>query len=259
NSPFDGRAEVAATTGLLDAPGGVYVLDSAGQLRWPFGVEASVLDTALGDVDADGQLELVIGEWGSFGDTIYLLGGDGSMWWKHQTDGSVEVVTIGDLDGDGRRKVIAGADDLYVLGSDGHLLWRYPTRGYVVDVAVGDLDDDDLRGVVAATAYPDSCISAFTAYGSLSWRHQMEASPTIVVTEDTDGDGGDEVLAGSLDGTVCLLDGEGRLLWQHRGEDPVSGLGLADVNADGVKEVAVAMGDHLSGGGVLVLDVGNGA
>jgi hypothetical protein len=34
---------------------------------------------------------------------------------------------------------------------------------------------------------------------------------------------------------------------------------LADVNADGVKEVAVAMGDHLSGGGVLVLDVGNGA
>jgi hypothetical protein len=87
----------------------------------------------------------------------------------------------------------------------------------------------------------------------------MEASPTIVLTEDTDGDGGDEVLAGSLDGTVCLLDGEGRLLWQHRGEDPVSGLGLADVNADGVKEVAVAMSDHLSGGGVLVLDVGNGA
>ncbi len=255
----DGRAEVVATTGLLDAPGEVYVLDSAGQLRWRFGVEASVLDTALGDVDAGRQLELVIGEWGSFGDTIYVLGGDGSLWWKHQTDGSVEVVTIGDLDGDGRGEVIAGADDLYVLGSDGHLLWRYPTRGYVVDVAVGDLDNDDLKGVVAVTAYPDSCISAFTAYGSLSWRHQMEASPTILLTEDTDGDGGDEVLAGSLDGTVCLLDGEGRLLWQHRGEGPVSGLGLADVNADGVKEVAVAMGDHLSGGGVLVLDVGNGA
>lgn len=255
----DGDAEVLAVTGLLDAPGEVYALDSEGLLRWRFGVEASLLDVTSGDLDAERRSEVVVGEWGSFGDTIYVFGVDGDLSWKRPTDGSVHAVLIADLNLDGRREVIAGADDLYVLASDGRLLWRYATGGYVREVAVAEINGDGSREVVAIPAFPDASVLALRSEGDLLWRSELAATANVLVSADIDRDGRDEVLLSSLDGTVSLLGGEGTPRWEYRGEETVNDLALADLNGDGREEVVVASGGYPSLGRIYVLDVVNGA
>jgi outer membrane protein assembly factor BamB len=255
----DGKSEFFVATGLLDAPGEVLVLDSKGQVRWRFVVEASVLDIALGSVDGDTLPEVAAGEWGSFGDTIYLLGGDGRLRWKRWTGGSVHHLEIGDLNGDGQGDVVAGADDVYSLSSNGDLMWRYAAAGYVDHVAFASGLEGRVKRVLALTGYPDTSVSALDHDGGLAWRYDLQASPTAAVLEEVDGDGEQDVLVGSLDGTVYRLDLDGSLRWRSQVSGPATDLVLADMNGDGVSEAVVGTGDYLSPGGVYVLDILTGA
>lgn len=251
----DGRVEVIAATGLVDTPGWIHTLDSDGRLRWQYGVEASVNTLALGGVGADGRLAVVGGEWGSFDDTVYLLEADGSLRWKYQTAGSVNATRVGDVDGDGRAEVAVGADDVYLLGRDGRQLWRYSTGGYVNDLALGDLKGDSVQEIVAVTAHPGPGILVLSGNADRFWWHEVKNSLEAVVTGDVDGDGRDEVLTGSVDGNVYLLDDAGDLRWEYQVGGPIGDLILADANGDGAGELVVGTGDYLSLGKVLVLDV----
>lgn len=255
----DGKSEVVLATGLLDAPGEVLVLDSEGQVRWRFVVEASVLDVALGSIDGDTLPEVAAGEWGSFGDTIYLLDGDGRLRWKRWTGGSVHHLEIGDLNGDGRGDVAAGADDLYSLSSTGELMWKYGSGSYVDHVLFASAPDGGAERVLAFTGYPEGGVSALDSEGGLAWRYELQASPTVAALEEVDSGGEQDVLVGSLDGTVHRLTIDGSLRWRTQVSGPVADLVLADVNGDGVSEAVVGTGDHLSPGGIYVLDIITGA
>ncbi len=255
----DGRPEVVAALGLLDEPGAVLVLDADGELQWRFEVEAAVLDVAMGSVDADPTMEVAVGEWGAFGDTIYVLNGDGSLRWKYPTNGSVYAVWIGDLVGDGRGEVIAGAESIYALADGGTLLWRLSTGGYADQVAVGAVGPEGSARILVATGHPSAGVSALDVAGHLTWEHGAMSSPVLVPVVDTDRDGIDEVLVGSSDATVDLLDATGMVKWSCQLPGPVSDLTVVDVNGDGVREVAVATGDYFSSGGIYVLDISDGA
>jgi len=255
----DGGAEILLATGLLDAPGEVVVLDAGGQVRWRFGVEASVLDIALGDADGDGVPEVLAGEWGAYGDTVYVLDADGRLQWKHPTGGSVQRLQIGDLGGDGVPEVIAGADDVYVFGSTGELLWQYPTTSYASCLEVAGIAGDSSKHVLAATRYPQPSVLALDSLGAVLWSFDLGASPAIVVSYDGTDRGDGDVLVGSLDGTVEMLDSDGSLRWRSQLSGPVSAVSSGDVNADGMVEAAVGTGDCYSSGGIFVLDISTGA
>lgn len=255
----DGMAEVLVAVGELDRPGSVYALDSHGQVEWKFGLEASALAVAVGDVGGGGGWEVAAGEWGSFGETVYLLGQEGSLRWKRRTDRSVHSVHVADLDGDGRGEVVAGADDLYLFGSDGSLMWRYQASAYVNGLGVGDLSGDGFQQIVAITAYPDPCVFALSVRGALSWRYEVHGSPEAVLLGDVDHDGKAEAVVGCLDGTVCLLNGEGGLRreWQVGGS--INDLALADGKRGEVTQVVVGTGEYPSLGGIYVLDAVTGS
>jgi len=255
----DGKSEVVVATGLLDAPGEVLILDSGGQVRWRFAVEASVLDVDLGSVDGDALPEVAAGEWGSFGDTIYLLDGDGGLRWKGWTGGSVHHVEIGDLDGDGRGDVVAGADGVYSLSGTGELKWRYGTESYVDHLALACAHGDHPGRVLAFTGYPNRSVSALDPEGGLAWRCYLQASPTVAVLEEVDGDGEEDLFVGSLHGMVYRLNLDGSLPWQAQVSGSVADLVLADMNGDGASEAVVGTGDYLGSGGVFVLDILTGA
>jgi poly-gamma-glutamate capsule biosynthesis protein CapA/YwtB (metallophosphatase superfamily)/outer membrane protein assembly factor BamB len=249
----DGWAEVVLALGLLDRPGTVVALDAAGKVRWQFGVEAAVLDVALARADG-GSPEVAVGEWGAFGDTIYLLDREGRLLWKRPTDGSVHSVAAGDLNDDGREEVIAGADELYAVSSSGGLLWRYPAAAYASQVLLSSPYDFPTRSVALGLRYPDACVSVLDPLGNLVWRHDLEASPTVVLAEDIDPDDGDEVVVGALDGSVYLFDAGRDVRWSRDMGDPVSDLVLGDLEGDGGREIVVGTGDYFSPGAVYVLD-----
>ncbi len=255
----DGRLEAVAALGLLDAPGTVMVLDADGELQWRFDVEAAVLDVAVGSVDGDSAMEVAAGEWGAFGDTIYVLNGDGSLHWKHPTTGSVHTVWIGDLGGDGRGEVIAGADSIYALADGGALLWRLPMGSYADQVVVGAASPDGSASIVVATGYPSAGVLALDIVGDLIWEFGTPSSPVSLLAVDTNEDRTDEVLVGSSDGVVSLLDATGQVKWSNTLPGPVSDFCVSDLDADGERELVVASGDYFSSGGIYVLDTGGGA
>ncbi|MHA2016288.1 MAG: FG-GAP-like repeat-containing protein, partial [Candidatus Thorarchaeota archaeon] len=85
--------------------------DQTPVLLWSYTTEDWVCSSAaLGDVDGDMKLEVVIG---SRDDKVYCLNGeDGSVLWSYTTGASIDSsAALGDVDGDGKLEVVIGSYD----------------------------------------------------------------------------------------------------------------------------------------------------
>lgn len=193
----DGKVEVVVGLGGVAATpcwhGGVVALNGqTGAVEWTFetqdwlnhspdgwrdGVYAS---PAVGDVDSDGDLEIVFGAWDQ---CIYLLDGHGNPLWgelnaipeqshcgKHgfyNEDTIWSSPALADLDGNGTLEIITGADItignryglpsggfVYVLRHDGEQLARtWLDQRMYSSPAIGDLDKDGVLEIVIGTSH----------------------------------------------------------------------------------------------------------
>lgn len=107
-----------------------YHLDDGSDVPgWPVrATDTMWASPAIGDVDADGQLEVVVG---SFDHSVYVWNGDGSLQWRvappiggFGTGRITAPAVIADLDGDSDQDIAVGTDwGLALLdGRDGSLL-----------------------------------------------------------------------------------------------------------------------------------------
>ena len=205
---------------------------------------------ALGDIDNDGKLEVVVG---SFDNKIYALNGeDGSLLWSYTTGHNVDSSpSLGDIDSDGKLEVIMGSWDnkIYALnGEDGTLLWNYQIESAVdtTSPSLGDIDNDGKLEVVVGS-YDGKIYTLNGENGSLLWSFQtggsVYSSPAIA---DINNDGRFEVVAGSFDNKIYALNGEdGSLLWSYKTEGEVrSSPALGDIDNDGKLEVVVGSYDN---------------
>jgi hypothetical protein len=168
----------------LSEPGGVWAFRRDGSPIWMIqpnggGAGDDVYSTpAIGDVDGDGQNEVVFG---SFDHHVYVIRRDGSNqpgWPIDVRDTVWSSPALFDLDGDGRLEVIIGADThaegppintfdggtLWVFRSDGSNYPGFPKRetvGLGSSPAVGDIDGD---------GKPEIVIGAGTTTGTLGHR-----------------------------------------------------------------------------------------
>lgn len=164
-----GAKEIVATTFCPDSTcsgnpyggGQVVVLTAQGVSLpgWPKIVMGNPFSggAAVGDIDNDGDQEVVAGNWAS----IYAWGHDGSVlpgWPK--AVGTFSSPALEDLDGDGDLEVIASSTEgeLYVWHHDGTLVkgWPYVWKGgtgqgSIRSPAVADIDGDGVLEIAAAT------------------------------------------------------------------------------------------------------------
>ncbi len=211
----NGTLEVVVGTGVLETgctPGGVVVLDSAGRKfgKWPVSTfdnnvppsncpDPVFATPALGDLDNDGDLEIVVG---SFDTRIYAWHHDGSRvdgfpakshlydkyGWANMRENLADTVwsspALADMDGDGFLDIVIGTDEGDMDSRNGGLDWTCPYR----------LPSNLPAGYCGGALYAYDRHGEFLPGYPRQILEIIQSSPAIV---DGDGDGRPEVFVGT--------------------------------------------------------------
>jgi outer membrane protein assembly factor BamB len=237
-------------TGENIAPPMIYALNGEdGSVVWTHILPESIESTpAVGDLDNDGRLEVVVG---CKDHKIYVLNGEnGTQQWNFTTGGPIlSSPALGDIDGDGKLEIVIGSDDkrIYALNGDGSQLWNFTTGDWVESSpALGDVNSDGKLEVIVGSE--DHKIYALNGEnGTQLWNFitggAVFSSPALA---DVDGDDKLEVVVGSNDKKIYALNGEdGSELWSYRtGGFVWSSPAVGDIDNDGGLEIVVGSGDH---------------
>lgn len=239
--PWDGHSPPDYSKGSVWAING----DSSNVPGWPVETENKVRSSAaIGDIDRDGQLEVVVGSAktaeGSNGRRVYAWHSDGSAvsGWPKSTAGDMTASpALGDLDGDGDLEIVIGCGIesdptgctlLYAWHHDGNSVSGFPLSPPANDPDSSDpsslpyspvLADYDGDGAVEilvavrlkaglATVESDGTPNNDPAFQT----QRLIGSPPLV--DDVDDDGKLEVVivganTGGVNGAVYILDVNG--------------------------------------------------
>jgi hypothetical protein len=248
----DGQAEIVTGGIFFDGTYGVaqlVVWDGAtlgveNVQTWYWGRGARITSVAVGDVDSDGQQEIVTGGF-YHDDTRYYA--QLCIWngatltletfkvWYWNDDTYIDSVAIDDVDADGQAEIITGGS-YYVSYADeyGQLcVWNWngvtltlencqtwQTQEYFSfnSVAVGDVDGDGGMEIVTGTSQGDPTWTArhgelrvwdgatLTLENVKSWRSGSNSVLCSVAVGNVDGDGQAEIVTGGyFDGNVMTM------------------------------------------------------
>ena len=112
--------------------------------------------TAVGDLDKDGKLDIVFG---NYNDTLYCLNANnGTVKWKYTAGPNFYVgspAVIADVNNDGRCDVVFSTwYKMIALNGDGTLLWNYDIPNYGQSfrgAAISDINNDQYPDVIFGT------------------------------------------------------------------------------------------------------------
>ncbi len=183
----------------------------------------AINSVALGDVDSDGDTEIVTGGYYNDGtrDNAQVLVLDGSslavensMQWFWQSDARVDSVAIGDVDSDSYAEIVTEGftNDFYrdsaqvvvLTGSNPEVVksiktWYWYSNTCINSVAIGDVDGDYAQEVVTGGQYFDGIrlvaqvvvlsgadVTNVEAYNSWYWDYDTYVSGLSIADVDSD-------------------------------------------------------------------------
>lgn len=241
-----GAVEWSSSTGgnCLDSPPGVADMDNDGKPEIVFGAfygyvyclngedgseewrvnlgTNSYIQTGpnILDLDGDGALDLVVGQWQGDMRVYGLKGSDGSTLWYSDapTDWMYHGGSFADVDEDGKMEIAIGCYDgnVYLLNAeDGSTEWTYHGSIYIgAPTSIADLDNDGHLEIVFVDY---NKVGALSHTGTPQWTYSTGGNVFRgAAIADIDGNGTLDVAFGCDDGILRAVKGDsGQLLWQY--------------------------------------------
>ncbi len=234
---------------------------------WDYKAKNWVMSISVADIDGDGDVEIIIG---SRDGRIHCLSKTGRLRWQREigTRAWVGTIAISGIAGPGKEaamRIIVGTRDgkVFVLDSEGRLLTRdgkkllFNEDGQPVDLqqaleaywfsinhAIRCIHVDPLRQSQIIIGTEDRCIYGLDFQtGERLWQYQTNGWVRSVFAYDMNCDRKDEILLGSVDGNLYVLDLHGNLLAHHAVGHPIRTILVDDINQDNHIEVLLST-DH---------------
>ncbi len=209
-----------------------------------------VIALAVGDVDNDGDNEVVAGGTGS---GLRIYDGAKCSWNSEEIVAGLKInsVTVSDADNDGEQEVVCGTADKRVI------LYQFTRNEWiehivdanagkaVLSVACGDADNDSYIEIVAGTE--GKKVYIYEGSGD-SWTKTLVDGNAVndvmaVAVGDADGDGQMEIVCGTMGKRVYVYEKNGES-WERSEVDrkvgsAVRSIDIGDCDGDGAMEIVV--------------------
>jgi outer membrane protein assembly factor BamB len=230
-----------------DSCGRIWCLNgSNGSTKWVYYAPATdyVQGTATADVDGDKEVEVLASVWTGY--VVCLRGVNGALKWIYNTpETDCQSMNVYDVDGDGKLEVLHDTwhpGYLYCHEHDGTVKWHSAIASYCWSPVVGSYDIDN-DGVVECLegdySYNMNCLRCDT--GEMKWRYlTRDRVSTGGCMADLDNDGYMEVVFGSNDYKLYVLEHNGTLKASYTTEGNVADIGcvsIFDIDGDGKLEI----------------------
>ena len=226
------------------------------------------MDIAAGDVDGDGNMDIVA----ILGSAIAMLKGDGNWGFTLTTipnSPDAEGIALADLDGDGKLDIIVGnnsSDSITVLRNNGNLKFTRLVLPFDVPnplvIKTGDFDNDGDMDIIVAKGTMDN-FALLRNDGMMHFTSvtipNVSAYVQAMDVADFNGDGKLDIAAENANSrSANVLANEGGLIFQRIiqagiNDDPLS-LTAADFNNDGRMDFATVNNSYSNTGSVYIND-----
>jgi len=252
---FQPRKGTAVYLAKLESRGLLVGFDISPRNLLRHGIEIPLFTSpAFGDANRDGEAEITAAsEEGS----LRCLNINGEPLWKSELGGRLRAVACVDFAGTNRATIVTGGDDTTVhhLDGNGKPLRSYEIPFYKRKPVIETIFTAPLHGARGETAIIGADNWRYydlDGEANERWQYESVHDATVGTAADLDGDGRDEILAGTVYyWWQCINpDGTRRWCYSSRTGPGVSAVAVGNFDADAVKEVIFAGKD----GNLHVLD-----